>query len=97
MRAKNKIFHIDCFCCVACNRQLVPGDEFALREDGLFCKADNDVVERAANNNNTKSPLGSSPPGSVRCPSPDDIIDENILPEGKSSEYYISKKMQAPK
>ncbi|XP_041103031.1 insulin gene enhancer protein ISL-1-like isoform X3 [Polyodon spathula] len=30
------------------SRQLIPGDEFALREDGLFCRADHDVVERAA-------------------------------------------------
>lgn len=48
MRAKTKIFHIDCFRCVACSRQLIPGDEFALRDDGLFCKADHDVVERAS-------------------------------------------------
>ncbi|KAL3867003.1 hypothetical protein ACJMK2_044244 [Sinanodonta woodiana] len=49
MRAKNKVYHIDCFRCVACSRQLIPGDEFALREDGLFCKADNDVMDRASN------------------------------------------------
>ncbi|XP_032218609.1 insulin gene enhancer protein isl-1 isoform X3 [Nematostella vectensis] len=47
MRARNKIYHIDCFRCVACSRQLVPGDEFALREDGLFCKADHEIVEKA--------------------------------------------------
>nr|BAB40339.1 islet [Halocynthia roretzi] len=46
MRARNKIYHIECFKCVACSKQLIPGDEFALREDGLFCKADHDVVER---------------------------------------------------
>lgn len=47
MRARNKIYHIDCFRCVACSRQLVPGDEFALREDGLFCKEDHEIVEKA--------------------------------------------------
>lgn len=52
MRARNKIYHIDCFRCVACSRQLIPGDEFALREDGLFCKADHDVVERAQGGQN---------------------------------------------
>ena len=26
-------------------RQLVPGDEFALRQDGLFCRHDHDVLE----------------------------------------------------
>ena len=40
MRAKNKIFHLECFRCVACDKQLVHGDEFALRPDGLFCKED---------------------------------------------------------
>lgn len=45
MRAKNKIYHIDCFRCSACKRQLVPGDEFALRNDGLFCRNDHDILE----------------------------------------------------
>ncbi|KAJ9582911.1 hypothetical protein L9F63_022747, partial [Diploptera punctata] len=56
MRAKTKIYHIDCFRCSACERQLIPGDEFALREDGLFCKEDHEVLEKATNsenNNNT--------------------------------------------
>lgn len=48
MRARAKVYHIECFRCVACSRQLIPGDEFALREDGLFCRADHDVVERAS-------------------------------------------------
>jgi hypothetical protein len=26
-------------------RQLVPGDEFALRSDGLFCRHDHDALE----------------------------------------------------
>ncbi|KAK7918576.1 hypothetical protein WMY93_009860 [Mugilogobius chulae] len=47
MRARAQVYHIECFRCVACSRQLIPGDEFALREDGLFCRADHDVVERA--------------------------------------------------
>ena len=45
MRAKNKIFHIDCFRCAACCRQLIPGDEFTLRDDGLYCKADHSSHE----------------------------------------------------
>lgn len=57
MRAKNKIYHIDCFRCVACSRQLIPGDEFALRDDGLFCKADHDVVENASTGSTTPNPV----------------------------------------
>ncbi|KAK6180479.1 insulin gene enhancer protein ISL-1 isoform X1 [Patella vulgata] len=62
MRARGQVYHIDCFRCVACSRQLIPGDEFALREDGLFCKDDHDVVEKAGcespisvNNNNNNN------------------------------------------
>lgn len=57
MRAKSKIYHIECFRCTACERQLIPGDEFALREDGLFCKEDHEVLDKTCtgenNNNNT--------------------------------------------
>ncbi|XP_063834245.1 insulin gene enhancer protein ISL-1 isoform X2 [Ostrinia nubilalis] len=50
MRAKTKIYHIDCFRCCACARQLIPGDEFALREGGaLYCREDHDVLEKSAN------------------------------------------------
>ena len=55
MRAKNKIFHLECFRCVACDKQLVPGDEFALRDDGLFCREDHQENDRkdSIENNNT--------------------------------------------
>lgn len=53
MRAKNKIFHLECFRCIACHKQLVPGDEFALRPDGLFCKDCHSIVKSEENNNNT--------------------------------------------
>ncbi|XP_015190426.1 PREDICTED: insulin gene enhancer protein ISL-1 isoform X1 [Polistes dominula] len=45
MRAKTKIYHVNCFRCSACMRKLLPGDEFALRQDGLFCMHDHDVLE----------------------------------------------------
>ena len=52
MRAKSKIYHIECFRCALCQRQLVPGDEFALRDDGnLFCKDDHDQTSNNNNNN----------------------------------------------
>ncbi|CAG7820590.1 unnamed protein product [Allacma fusca] len=62
MRARSKIYHMDCFRCVACERQLVPGDEFALREDGLFCKDDHEVLEKAVNGeNNMNTPPAVTP------------------------------------
>lgn len=62
MRARSKIYHMECFRCVACERQLVPGDEFALREDGLFCKDDHEVLEKAVNGeNNMATPPAVTP------------------------------------
>ncbi|CAH2251758.1 jg13772 [Pararge aegeria aegeria] len=56
MRAKTKIYHIDCFRCCACARQLIPGDEFALREGGaLYCREDHDVLEKSANTSGSSS------------------------------------------
>ncbi|XP_078388434.1 insulin gene enhancer protein isl-2a isoform X1 [Cetorhinus maximus] len=60
MRARSRVYHIDCFRCVACSRQLTPGDEFALRDDELFCRADHDVVERASAGGDPLSPVPSS-------------------------------------
>ncbi|XP_018907775.2 insulin gene enhancer protein ISL-1 isoform X1 [Bemisia tabaci] len=62
MRAKSKIYHIDCFRCSACERHLTPGDEFALREDGLFCKEDHEVLEKATNgeNNNNSTNINNN-------------------------------------
>ncbi len=59
MRAKSKIYHIECFKCVACRKRLMPGDEFALRPDGLFCREDHEELSLKSlnnennNNNNT--------------------------------------------
>lgn len=47
MRVKNKIYHMECFRCVACSKQLLRGEEFALRDDGIFCKADHIILEKA--------------------------------------------------
>ncbi|XP_046812242.1 insulin gene enhancer protein isl-1 [Lucilia cuprina] len=61
MRAKTKIFHIECFRCSACARQLLPGDEFALRDGGiLYCKEDHDVLEKSSQSSLTSSSLESN-------------------------------------
>ncbi|CAF1035271.1 unnamed protein product [Adineta ricciae] len=38
LRAKQYIFHLDCFTCVTCNVPLHPGDEFGLKDDLIFCR-----------------------------------------------------------
>jgi len=44
MRARSHVYHVDCFRCVACGRQLIPGDEFALGDEGLLCRVDHDLA-----------------------------------------------------
>lgn len=49
MRARDSVYHIECFRCSVCSRQLLPGDEFSLREHELLCRADHGLLlERAA-------------------------------------------------
>ncbi|RWS27836.1 LIM homeobox transcription factor 1-alpha-like protein [Leptotrombidium deliense] len=40
MRALDYIYHLSCFCCVACGRQLKKGDQFVIRSGRLFCRPD---------------------------------------------------------
>ncbi|XP_050538663.1 insulin gene enhancer protein ISL-2B isoform X4 [Daktulosphaira vitifoliae] len=40
MRAKTKVYHMECFRCNVCSRQLNVGEEFALRDGTLLCKDD---------------------------------------------------------
>nr|XP_019606757.1 PREDICTED: insulin gene enhancer protein ISL-2 isoform X2 [Rhinolophus sinicus] len=49
MRARDSVYHIECFRCSVCSRQLLPGDEFSLREHELLCRTDHGLLlERAA-------------------------------------------------
>ncbi|XP_029300712.1 LIM homeobox transcription factor 1-beta-like isoform X1 [Cottoperca gobio] len=40
MRALERVYHLSCFCCCVCERQLCKGDEFVLKEGQLQCKSD---------------------------------------------------------
>ncbi|XP_070845069.1 LIM/homeobox protein LMX-1.2-like [Chaetodon trifascialis] len=40
MRALETVYHLSCFCCCVCERQLCKGDEFVLKEGQLLCKSD---------------------------------------------------------
>ncbi|XP_069377697.1 insulin gene enhancer protein isl-2b isoform X6 [Paralichthys olivaceus] len=44
MRARDNVYHIECFRCSVCSRQLLPGDEFSLREEELLCRADHSLM-----------------------------------------------------
>lgn len=38
LRAKQFIYHLDCFTCVTCHLPLHPGDEFGLKDELIFCR-----------------------------------------------------------
>uniref|UniRef100_A0A3P8YJQ4 LIM homeobox transcription factor 1, beta b n=1 Tax=Esox lucius TaxID=8010 RepID=A0A3P8YJQ4_ESOLU len=40
MRALESVYHLGCFSCCVCERQLCKGDEFVLKEGQLLCKSD---------------------------------------------------------
>ena len=88
MRARNRIFHLDCFKCIACERQLIPGDSYALKEDGLYCNehhkaCDNDGgIAGEGENNNNKSILNNNSNNS------EDGDDKSE--EGKTANILIS-------
>ncbi|KAK5935034.1 hypothetical protein CgunFtcFv8_020432 [Champsocephalus gunnari] len=64
MRARDNVYHIECFRCSVCSRQLLPGDEFSLREEELLCRADHSLLlER----NSAGSPLS---PGHIHSNRP---------------------------
>lgn len=44
---------------MACDKQLVPGDEFALRPDGLFCKEDHTSFANELEENNNEALAGA--------------------------------------
>ncbi|XP_031561857.1 LIM/homeobox protein Lhx4-like [Actinia tenebrosa] len=40
-KINNRVYHISCMCCMACNKQLATGDKFYLLEDGrVICNED---------------------------------------------------------
>lgn len=46
-RAQDQVFHLECFHCTICRRQLKTGDEFYLVENQrLICKADYEANQR---------------------------------------------------
>ncbi|XP_058834405.1 LIM homeobox transcription factor 1-beta isoform X2 [Topomyia yanbarensis] len=55
MRAKNLVYHLNCFLCFTCNRPLQKGEPFSLRAGKLICQ--HDLEKDIYNNLHTINPL----------------------------------------
>ncbi|XP_018614603.2 LIM/homeobox protein Lhx3-like isoform X1 [Scleropages formosus] len=56
-RAQDFVYHLHCFACIVCKRQLATGDEFYLMEDSrLVCKADYDTAKQRESDSTAKRP-----------------------------------------
>ncbi|XP_021574528.1 LIM/homeobox protein Lhx3, partial [Carlito syrichta] len=74
-RAQDFVYHLHCFACVVCKRQLATGDEFYLMEDSrLVCKADYETAKQRGQCRARRSPgpasAGRLPPFPGASPRP---------------------------
>lgn len=81
-KAQDFVYHLHCFACIICNRQLATGDEFYLMEDGrLVCKEDYETAKQ-----NGRWHCAAVPPGicsgRALCPIPEPCLH---LPPGTCS------------
>ncbi|XP_048844290.1 LIM/homeobox protein Lhx3-like [Brienomyrus brachyistius] len=56
-RAQDFVFHLNCFACIVCKRQLATGDEYYLMEDSrLVCKTDYETAKQREADSSVKRP-----------------------------------------
>lgn len=60
MRARDSIYHIDCFLCFSCNKPLIPGDTYGIHCGQIFCLDD---YEHLLNNFHTETSYYDCSPG----------------------------------
>ena len=65
-RARDRVYHLACFACDACKRQLSTGEEFALHESRVLCKQHYlEAVEGGATSNDGECNCNGSHSGWV--------------------------------
>ena len=88
MRTMNKVYHVECFSCNVCFKQLLPGDEYAIRDDLIFCRDDMvELMTSSAAANANQSPNQNSLP---TCENPSSAGDPRIagIPSEQNSPKY---------
>ena len=67
-KAQDFVYHLHCFACIICNRQLATGDEFYLMEDGrLVCKEDYETAKQNGNGSALRGPAPDLCSGPALC------------------------------
>ncbi|XP_069497385.1 LIM homeobox transcription factor 1-alpha isoform X2 [Ambystoma mexicanum] len=90
MRAQKSVYHVACFCCCVCERQLQKGDEFVLKEGQLLCRGD---YEKERELLSLVSPAGSD---SGKSDGEESICKEG-LENGKGSDDKDHKRPKRPR
>ncbi|XP_054021293.1 LIM/homeobox protein Lhx4 isoform X1 [Dryobates pubescens] len=63
-KAQDFVYHLHCFACIICSRQLATGDEFYLMEDGrLVCKEDYETAKQNGRHLERAARWGITPRG----------------------------------
>ena len=66
-RAKDHVYHLACFACDSCKRQLSTGEEFALQDHRVLCKTHYIEVIEGGFSNGTSSGDAHSPLPVIVC------------------------------
>ncbi|XP_055919965.1 protein apterous isoform X1 [Eupeodes corollae] len=101
MRARDLVFHVNCFSCAMCNTPLNKGDQFGIRDSVIFCRLHYGISLEAqaastplANSCSYGSQFGSPPNDSSSPNDPNRIVPAGLY---MPASHVISGLPQAPR
>ncbi|XP_060598268.1 LIM/homeobox protein Lhx9-like [Ruditapes philippinarum] len=71
MRARDFVYHVTCFTCFLCNKTLMPGDYFGMRDNMIYCREDYENMMQGAPQGQGLQPSAS--PGMMGGPGIENI------------------------